>query len=98
MLEAVREGNFEEEATTVKARITEAMRTRPVAPMTGWQVVVPWRFGPYGVPAGRPFAISILLLHYREDVYPDPSASRSEPERSQRRNLTMISARGGRSC
>jgi cytochrome P450 len=54
------------------------MRARPVVPMTGRRVAVPWRFGSYGVPAGRPVAISILLLHHREDVYPDPFAFRPE--------------------
>jgi cytochrome P450 len=76
LLESVRAGNDEDEAAWVEATINEAMRTRPVVPMTGRRVAVPWQLGCFGVPAGRPVAISILLLHHREDVYPDPFAFR----------------------
>jgi cytochrome P450 len=69
---AVREGR--DAAEYVEATITEAMRARPVIPMTGRRVTVPWRLGDYGVPAGTPIAISILLVHHREDVYPEPDA------------------------
>ncbi len=78
LLEAVRAGGDGEEPAWVEATIHEAMRSRPVVPMTGRRVAVPWRFGAYGVPAGRPVAVSILLLHHREDVYPDPFAFRPE--------------------
>ncbi len=78
LLEAVREGDEGEGEAWVEATIDEAMRTRPVVPMTGRRIAVPWQLGPYGVPAGRPVAISILLLHHREDVYPDPFAFRPE--------------------
>jgi cytochrome P450 len=56
----------------VEAAITEAMRVRPVIPMTGRRVTVPWRLGDYGIPADTAVGISILLLHHREDVYPQP--------------------------
>jgi cytochrome P450 len=62
----------------IEATITEAMRCRPVIPMTGRRVTSPWRLGEYGVPAGTPIGISILLLHHREDLYPDPHAFRPE--------------------
>jgi cytochrome P450 len=78
LLEAVREGDEAEAEAWVEATINEAMRARPVVPMTGRRVAVPWQLGPYGVPAGRPVAISILLLHHREDIYPDPFAFRPE--------------------
>ena len=65
-------------ANAIEATITEAMRTRPVIPMTGRRVTVPWRLGDYGVPADTAIAISILLLHHREDVYPDPFSFRPE--------------------
>jgi cytochrome P450 family 135 len=78
LLEAVREGDEAEGEAWAEATIHEAMRTRPVVPMTGRRVATPWQLGPYGVPAGRPIAISILLLHHREDVYPDPFAFRPE--------------------
>jgi cytochrome P450 len=45
---------------------------RPVIPVTGRRVAVPWRLGDYAVPEGTPVAASILLLHHREDLYPDP--------------------------
>lgn len=62
----------------VEATIIEAMRSRPVIPITGRRVTVPWRLGPYGVTADTAIAISILLVHHREDLYPDPSAFRPE--------------------
>jgi cytochrome P450 len=62
----------------IEATITEGMRSRPVIPIIGRRVTVPWRLGPYAVPAGTPVTISILLLHHREDVYPDPFAFRPE--------------------
>ncbi len=74
--EAVREGTDAERR--VEATIIETMRARPVVPMTGRRVSVPWQLGPYGVPADSAIAISILLVHHREDIYPDPFAFRPE--------------------
>ena len=54
------------------------MRSRPVVPITGRRVTVPWQLGPYGIPADTAVAMSILLVHHREDVYPDPFAFRPE--------------------
>ena len=54
------------------------MRSRPVVPMIGRRVTVPWRLGDYGVGAGTPITMSILLLHHREDLYPDPFSFRPE--------------------
>jgi len=62
----------------IEAVITEGMRSRPVIPIIGRRVTVPWRLGPYAVPADTPVAMSILLLHHREDVYPQPFAFRPE--------------------
>jgi cytochrome P450 len=62
----------------VEAAINEGMRCRPVIPMVGRRVTVPWQVGDYGVPADTPIAISILLLHHREDTYEDPFAFRPE--------------------
>src|SRR3954452_9361151 len=77
LVTAVREegGDADE---VIEQTITEAMRSRPVIPMTGRRVAVPWRLGDYGVPVGTPVAMSILLLHHREDLYPDPFAFRPE--------------------
>jgi cytochrome P450 len=62
----------------VEAAIVEGMRSRPVIPIVGRRVAVPWRLGEYVVPAGQAISISILLVHHREDLYPDPFAFRPE--------------------
>ena len=62
----------------IEAVIVETMRSRPVVPTTGRRVMVPWRLGEYAVPADSPLLISILLLHHREDVYPEPFEFRPE--------------------
>lgn len=67
--DAVRGGDGE---AWVEATLIEGMRCRPVVPMLGRTVEVPWRFGPYGVPASTPILISALLLHHREDLYWKP--------------------------
>ena len=54
------------------------MRSRPVIPVIGRTVTVPWQLGEYCVPAGTSVLMSILLVHHREDVYPDPFAFRPE--------------------
>jgi cytochrome P450 len=74
--DSVRSGDQVEEH--VEAVITEGMRVRPVIPMVGRRVTVPWRLGDYAVSAGTPISMSILLLHHREDVYPEPYAFRPE--------------------
>jgi cytochrome P450 len=62
----------------IEAAITEGMRCRPVIPIIGRRVSVPWRLGDYVVPEGSAISISILLLHHREDLYPDPFAFRPQ--------------------
>jgi cytochrome P450 len=76
LVEAVRRGEGAEER--VEATIVETMRSRPVIPMIGRRVQVPWRLGDYAVEPGDAIAMSILLVHHREDVYPDPFAFRPE--------------------
>jgi cytochrome P450 len=68
----------ERAAEHVEAAIIEGMRCRPVIPIVGRRVAVPWRLGEYVLPAGTGLSISILLVHHREDVYPDPFAFRPE--------------------
>jgi cytochrome P450 len=70
LLGAVRSGAGAEEQ--VEATIVEAMRSRPVIPLIGRRVTVPWRLGEYAVPAGTAVTMSILLVHHREDLYPRP--------------------------
>jgi cytochrome P450 len=75
--EAVR-SDSEERAAVIDATIHEGMRSRPVIPTIGRRVTVPWQLGAYGVPADTPVLMSILLVHHREDVYPEPFAFRPE--------------------
>jgi cytochrome P450 len=65
-------------AEQVEATIVEGMRSRPVIPIIGRRVKVPWRLGPYAVPAETPVTMSILLIHHREDLYPEPFEFRPE--------------------
>jgi cytochrome P450 len=74
--EAVRSQTQAEEQ--IEATITEGMRCRPVIPIIGRRVAVPWRLGEYVVPAKQAVSMSILLLHHRPDVYPDPFSFRPE--------------------
>jgi cytochrome P450 len=75
--ELARAGGEEADAY-VEATIHEAMRNRPVIPMVVRMVKRPWRLGEYVVPAQTPVAVSIVALHHRVDVYPDPLAFRPE--------------------
>jgi cytochrome P450 len=83
LVEAVR-SNADDADSVIEETIIESMRSRPVIPMTGRRVTVPWRLGQYAVPAGTPIGISILLLHHREDLYPDPFAFRPERWRGRK--------------
>jgi cytochrome P450 len=56
----------------VEAVIHETMRARPVIPLIGRRVTVPWRLGEHSLPAGTAVLVSILALHHREDLYPRP--------------------------
>jgi cytochrome P450 len=77
--EEVRAGQGEDAgAEYVEATIHETMRSRPVIPVIGRRVRVPWQLGEWRVPADSSVLISILLLHHRPDVYPDPFAFRPE--------------------
>jgi cytochrome P450 len=75
--ELVRAGG-EEADQYVEATIHEGMRVRPVIPMVVRMVKKPWRLGDYVVPANTPVGVSIVALHHREDVYPEPDRFRPE--------------------
>src|SRR5215217_7550666 len=62
----------------VEATIHEGMRSRPVIPIIGRRVTVPWQLGDFRLPAETPVLMSIALVHHRPDVYPDPFAFRPE--------------------
>jgi cytochrome P450 len=64
--------------TYVEATIHEGMRVRPVIPFVVRLIKQPWELGEYVVPADTPVAVSIVALHHREDVYPDPHVFRPE--------------------
>lgn len=55
------------------------MRVRPVVPLIGRRVRVPWRLGDVVVPPDSRLLVGILLLHHRADLYPEPF--RFAPER-----------------
>jgi cytochrome P450 len=75
--ELVRAGGPEADAY-VEATIHEGMRNRPVIPMIVRMVTRPWQLGEYVLPRRTPVAVSIVALHHREDVYPDPFSFRPE--------------------
>lgn len=77
--DAARSGNAEESAAMTDRVINEAMRARPVIPIVGRRPRVDWQLGDYAVPAGTGIAMSILLVHHREDLY--PRAAEFLPER-----------------
>jgi len=62
----------------LEATIHEAMRNRPVVPITGRRVSVPWQLGEWRLPENSHILVSVTLLHHREDVYPDPYNFRPE--------------------
>ncbi len=76
--DAVRGGTDDEASLVVDATIHEAMRVRPVIPLIGRRVQVPWQLGDHTVPAGSVVSVAIPLLHHRADVYPDPFEFRPE--------------------
>jgi cytochrome P450 len=76
--DVVRGGDGEEADAWIEATIHEGMRNRPVIPIIGRMVTEPWRLGEYVVPAETWVLMSILLVHHRDDVYPDPFSFRPE--------------------
>ena len=73
--ELVRAGDPGAAATEyIEATIHEGMRVRPVIPAIVRMVKRRWRLGEYVVPAGTPVGVSIVALHHRPDVYPEPHA------------------------
>jgi cytochrome P450 len=76
--DAVRSQDRDRGAAHVEATVHEGMRVRPVIPMIVRMVMRPWRLGEYVIPADSATAVSIIGLHHRSDVYPDPSVFRPE--------------------
>jgi cytochrome P450 len=61
------------------ATIHEAMRVRPVVPVIGRRVTVPWQLGDVVASRGSRVLVGIVVTHHRPDVYPDPF--RFDPQR-----------------
>jgi cytochrome P450 len=76
--EVVRSDDVEASEAYVEATIYEGMRVRPVIPMIVRMVKRRWQLGDYVVPGDTPVAVSIVALHHRSDVYPDPFRFRPE--------------------
>jgi cytochrome P450 len=60
------------------AVIKETLRLRPVIPIVLRLLKAPMEIGGWQLPAGVAVAPNILLMHTREDVYPEPRAFRPE--------------------
>jgi cytochrome P450 len=58
--------------------IKETMRVRPVLTFAMRTVKSPMEVGGYTIPAGHTLGSSILLIHGRADLYPEPYAFRPE--------------------
>jgi cytochrome P450 len=76
--EEVRGGGEDAGEDYVQATLHEAMRSRPVIPIIGRRVQAPWMLGEWRLPAGSSVLVSILLLHHRHDLYPDPFSFRPQ--------------------
>jgi hypothetical protein len=60
------------------AAIAEALRLRPVFPYTGRRAIRDFELNGINVPAGALIVISIMALHERPDIYPEPLEFRPE--------------------
>jgi len=56
----------------------ETLRLRPVIPLVLRTLAEPMTIGGIDLPAGVKVAPSIIMVHRREDIYPDPHAFRPE--------------------
>ena len=62
----------------IDAVIKEAMRLRPVFPITGRLACEDFALGDLSIPAGTLIIPHITLVHRRPDLYPDPHAFRPQ--------------------
>ena len=58
--------------------VKETLRLRPVVPAVLRRLKAPFDIAGYELPAGVCVQPNILLMHTREDIYPDPFAFRPE--------------------
>jgi cytochrome P450 len=61
-----------------EAVIKETLRLRPVIPLVVRELQEPMEFGGYLLPQGARVTPCILLMHRREDIYPEPNRFRPE--------------------
>lgn len=60
------------------AVVDETLRLRPVIEVVFRKLRAPWRFAGYELPAGIALAPAIMLVHMRDDLYPQPHEFRPE--------------------
>jgi cytochrome P450 len=63
----------------LEAVVQETLRLYPVVPIATRLLAVPFELKGYTLPAGVSVGVATGLVHYREDLYPDPT--RFSPER-----------------
>jgi cytochrome P450 len=68
----------EDREAYVDAVAKETLRLRPVVPGVGRLLQASMQFGGHRLPAGTVIAPSILLVHKRPDIYPEPRRFRPE--------------------
>jgi cytochrome P450 len=62
----------------LNAVVDETLRRYPVVDSVFRVLRKPWSFGGYELPAGITVGAALVLVHMREDVYPEPTAFRPE--------------------
>lgn len=60
------------------AVVDETLRLCPVVEVVLRKLAKPWHFAGYDLPAGVAIAPAIILVHMREDLYPEPTRFRPE--------------------
>ena len=82
----------------VDAVVKETLRLRPVVALVLRKLLEPLEVGGHELPAGTTVAPVILLVHRREDVYPEPEAFRPERFLDQRARAPTAGSRSAAAC
>ena len=84
------------EPAYLDAAILEAMRLRPAFPFTGRRAIRDFDLNGTHIPKGTMLVISIMAVHEREELYPEPRAFRPERFLGERPGTyTWLSFGGG---